>query len=200
MKITIIGASGHGKVAADIAKLRGYDDIMFLDDDLARISCGPYPVVGGTDITVDGDIFIAVGNPKDRRRLSRGRKPVTLIHPSAVVAEDAVIGAGTVIMAGAVINPGAVIGCSCIINTCASVDHDCVLGDFVHVAVGAHVCGTVTVGENAWIGAGSIVINNICICGNCTVGAGAVVVRDIDVPGTYIGVPAKLHKPCDCAD
>lgn len=28
-KLTIIGASGHGKVVADIAKLNGYDEIVF---------------------------------------------------------------------------------------------------------------------------------------------------------------------------
>ena len=32
-KLTIIGASGHGKVVADIASLNGYEEIEFLDDD-----------------------------------------------------------------------------------------------------------------------------------------------------------------------
>lgn len=191
MKITIIGASGHGKVVADIAKLNGYDKIEFLDDDLNLDACGPYPVVGGTNRAVDGDVFVAVGNSRIRRRLSRGRTPVTLIHPAAVVAADAVIGEGTVIMAGAVINPGTIIGRSCIINTCASIDHDCVLENYVHVAVGAHLCGTVTIGENTWIGAGSTVSNNVFICANVLTGVGAVVIKDIREEGTYIGVPAK---------
>ena len=33
MKLTIIGASGHGKVVAEIAALCGYHAIDFLDDD-----------------------------------------------------------------------------------------------------------------------------------------------------------------------
>ena len=82
----------------------------------------------------------------------------------------------------------------CIINTASSVDHDCVLSDFVHVAVGAHLCGTVTIGNATWIGAGATVSNNVNICGECTIGAGAVVVKDIIEPGTYIGVPAKLRR------
>ena len=45
-KIIIIGASGHGKVVADIAKLNGYEEILFLDDDTSKRSCGRNPVVG----------------------------------------------------------------------------------------------------------------------------------------------------------
>lgn len=190
-RLTIIGASGHGKVVADIAGLNGYTDIVFLDDNENSKECGGFKVIGNTKTPVEGDVFIAIGNPQVRKRLSEGRKVVTLIHPHAVIARDAVIGEGTVVMAGAVINPNARIGKGCIINTCSSVDHDCVLGDFCHVAVGAHLCGTVKTGECTWIGAGATVSNNIDICGNCTVGVGCVVVKDIDEPGTYVGVPAK---------
>ena len=41
-KIVIIGASGHGKVVANIAKLNGYDEILFLDDDESKTSCRKY--------------------------------------------------------------------------------------------------------------------------------------------------------------
>lgn len=89
-------------------------------------------------------------------------------------------------------NPGAGIGTGCIVNTSSSVDHDCVIGNYVHVAVGAHLSGTVNVGEGTWIGTGSTISNNVNICGGCMIGAGAVVIKNIDVPGTYIGVPAKM--------
>lgn len=190
-RLTIIGASGHGKVVADIAGLNGYTDIVFLDDDVNAVSCGGYKVVGNTGTPVEGDVFVAIGNPAVRKRLSEGRNVVTLIHPHAVIARDAVIGEGTVIMAGAVINPGAKIGRGCIINTCSSVDHDCVVGDYCHVAVGAHLCGTVSAGESTWIGAGATVSNNVSICPDCMIGAGCVVVKDITEPGTYVGVPAR---------
>ena len=87
------------------------------------------------------------------------------------------------------------IGEGCIINTACSIDHDCKLGNFVHVAVGAHLAGSVTVGERTWVGAGATISNNISICGECMIGAGAVVVKDIAENGTYVGVPAKkrLH-------
>ncbi len=190
-QLTIIGASGHGKVLADIAKHCGYEDIQFLDDDESLAFCGKNPVVGKTDKEVYGDVIVAIGNADIRKRLSNGRKLVTLIHPDAVIADDVVIGPGTVVMAGVVINPGTKIGRGCIINTSSSVDHDCVIGDYSHVSVGAHLCGTVRIGDAVWIGAGATISNNIIVCTRVLVGAGAVVVNDILESGTYIGVPAK---------
>ena len=94
-------------------------------------------------------------------------------------------------MAGAVVNNGAVLETGVIVNTCASVDHDCVIGAYSHVSVGARLAGTVNLGSGSMVGAGATVINNINICADCTVGAGAVVVRDIVKPGIYVGVPAQ---------
>ena len=47
-KLVIIGASGHGKVIADIALKIGYEVIGFLDDaDTLQETCG-FPVLGKT--------------------------------------------------------------------------------------------------------------------------------------------------------
>ncbi len=197
-KLTIIGASGHGKVVADIAKLNGYDEIVFLDDNETIKTCGKYPVVGCSSEVVlhDNDVFVAIGNAGIRKKImeqfSEKTIPV-LIHPNAVIADDVKIGKGTVIMAGVVINAETVIGEGCIINTSSSVDHDCRVGDYVHVAVGSHLCGTVAVGNESWVGAGATVSNNISICASCIIGAGSVIVKDITERGTYMGVPARLN-------
>lgn len=200
-KLVIIGASGHGKVVADIAlKLQKYDEIAFLDDNENVKECMGFPVVGkssGAKHYIDSsDFIVAIGNAKIRKRITEqlktlGATIVTLIHPMAVVGSNVLVESGTVVMAGAVINPDSRVGQGCIINTCASVDHDCKLSDFVHVSVGAHVCGTVEIGQSTWIGAGATVKNNVNICGECMIGAGAVVVKDIEEVGTYVGVPAK---------
>ena len=199
MKLTIIGASGHGKVAADIAKLCGYDELEFLDDDPSVRTCAGIPVTGPSADAYgkENELFVAVGNAAVRQRLmeaGRRKNVSTLIHPNAVIAENSQIGEGSVVMAGAVVNPCAVIGRGVILNTCSSVDHDCRIHDYVHVAVGAHVCGNVEIGKGTWIGAGSTVINNVRICGGCMIGAGAVVIKDIDEPGLYLGVPARKKK------
>lgn len=195
-RLIIIGASGHGKVVADIAVLNGYEEIVFLDNDLAISECAGFRVRGTDSVAaeLDGDLFIAVGNGKIRKHLmdaNSNRHFPILVHPDAVIAKDTVIGDGTVIMAGVVVNPGVRIGRGCIINTCSSVDHDCVIGDFVHISVGSHLSGTVEVGNETWIGAGATVSNNVNICGGCMIGAGAVAIKNIEEKGTYVGVPAK---------
>lgn len=195
-RLAIIGASGHGKVIADIARKNGYKKIVFLDDDENIHECGGYPVIGKSSEagTIDADVIVGIGNADIRKRIQESvpeQKLVTLIHPDAVVADDVVVGEGTVVMAGAVINPGVRIGKGCIINTCSSVDHDGVVGDYVHISVGSHLCGTVSVGSGTWIGAGATVSNNISICSDCMISAGAVIVKNIDSAGTYMGVPAR---------
>lgn len=195
-RLIIIGASGHGKVVADIARLNGYEDIVFLDNNSELSECVEYPVLGPDTMTneLDGEIFIAIGNPDIRKKLmerDQGRTFPMLIHPSSIIAADVMIGEGSVVMAGAVINPGAIIGKGCIVNTSSSIDHDCVISDYCHVSVGVHLAGTVNVGECCWIGAGVTVSNNINICSNVVIGVGAVIVKDIQTEGTYIGIPAK---------
>lgn len=203
-KLIIIGASGHGKVVADIAlHLQKYDEIAFLDNDENVKECMGFPVVGKSSDAEryidEADFIVAIGNAKIRKQVTEqleriGASVATLIHPMAVIGSNVAIGDGSVVMAGAVINPDSTIGKGCIINTCASVDHDCQVGDYVHVSVGAHVCGTVQISESTWIGAGATIKNNVNICGECMIGAGAVVVKNIEEAGTYVGVPARRIK------
>lgn len=200
-RIVFVGASGHGKVCAEIAALNGYADILFLDDDIYVKKCGKYDVYGSTQdvdkfIDINTSFFVSIGNCEHRSRIQneieqKGGKVVTLIHPESIVSSESIIGSGSVVMAGAVINPCATLGKGVIVNTCSSVDHDCNIGDWCHVSVGAHVCGTVCVDSRTWLGAGSVIVNNICISSDCMIGAGAVVVEDIHESGKYIGVPAK---------
>ena len=196
-RLIIIGASGHGRVVANVARLCGYKDIIFLDDNNMISSCAGFPVVGRSDEAPSGAIIVAIGENETRKRLmdfySEREQPV-LIHPSAVIAEDVEIGKGSVIMAGAIINPGVKIGCGVIVNTSSSIDHDCIIGDYCHVSVGARLCGTVVVGGKTMIGAGSTIINNVLIHEGCKIGAGAVVTHDLLELGTYVGIPARILK------
>ncbi len=201
-QIVIIGASGHGKVLADIAKKNGYTDILFLDDNISIKECNGYPVVGTSrDVNQyrDSDFIVAIGNSQVRQRIQNSLEEaemciVTLIHPNAVIGENVSVGKGSVVMAGAVINPCVIIGQGCIINTCASVDHDSEIGSYSQISVGSHIAGTVIIGERTWIGICAAVSNNIKITSDCIIGAGAVVVKDILESDTYIGVPVQKMR------
>ncbi len=199
-RLVIIGASGHGKVVADIARRSGrYRRLLFLDDDPAIGEAASIPVAGDCsragDYLPSSDIFVAVGNAAARRRiterlLKEGARIPALVHPQATVGFGVEIASGTAVMAGAVVNADARVGRGCIINTCASVDHDCIVGDYAHIAVGAHLAGSVCIGEGTWIGAGATVINNVSVDKDITVGAGAVVTKSLHDAGVYVGVPA----------
>ncbi len=200
-RLLIIGASGHGKVVADIAiKMNIWKSIAFLDDnELLKVSLG-LKVVGKTEdafkFIEDADIFVAVGNNAAREKIQKklegkGASIPVLVHPNAVIGSEVELGKGTVVMAGVVINSSTKIGRGCIINTGATLDHDNLIQDYVHISPGAHLAGTVNVFKGSWIGIGSTVSNNVSISSCCIVGAGAVVIRDIIEPGTYVGVPAR---------
>ena len=198
--VVIIGASGHGKVIADIVLKSGDRILGFLDDNplLEKTFIG-FPVLGTVEdykkYLNDAEFVVAIGNASIREKIVKkldGVKWYTAIHPTAVFSKiDVRIGEGTVVMANAVINSGSKIGKHCIINSGAIVEHDNVIEDYVHVSVGAKLAGTVHVGKSTWIGVGASVSNNVEICGECMIGAGAVVVKDVKRAGTYIGLPVK---------
>ncbi len=203
-RLLIIGASGHGKVIADMAYRLGYRHIGFLDDRYCPSGESPYttclgfPVIGNTqDLSRLDDghtgFVIAIGNNAIRKRIDMASPLpwVTLIHPSASIGLGVTLGEGTVVMAGAVINPAATVGRHGIVNTCAVVEHDNVLGNYVHISPNAALGGTVTVGDCTHIGIGASVRQGIHIGSSCTVGAGAVVVKDLPSDGVYVGIPAK---------
>ncbi|SCX77380.1 acetyltransferase [Alkaliphilus peptidifermentans] len=200
-KLIIIGASGHGKVVADIAiKMNKWQSIAFLDDDESIKISMRLEVIGKTANAFtyknEADFFVAIGNNAVREKvqeklIEEGLNVVSLIHPSSVIGTDVEICIGTVVMAGVVINSSSRIGKGCIINTSSSLDHDNVIEGYVHISPGTSLAGTVKVGKGSWLGIGSIVSNNVNICSGCKVGAGAVVVKDITEPGTYVGVPVR---------
>lgn len=200
--VVIIGASGHGKVIADIIVNSDDKVLGFLDDadDVQGKKIIGFPVLGKIadyDNYKDCEFVIAIGNPYVREKISN-ELPVkwyTAIHPTAVISSlDVEIGEGTVIMANAVVNPSAKIGKHCIINTGAIVEHDNILEDYVHLSPNVTLAGIVKVGKSTHIGAGSCTKQVLNIASNCVIGAGSVIVKDITESGTYVGVPARKIK------
>jgi len=98
-------------------------------------------------------------------------------------------------MAGAVLNPDVSVGAGGIINTGACVDHDCRLGEGVHVCPGVSLAGNVVVGDRAWVGIGSCVRQGVHIGRDVVVGAGATVITDIADGLTVGGTPARPLTP-----
>lgn len=200
-KVVIIGASGHGKVIADIILKSGDEVVGFLDDnpELKNGFIG-FPVLGRVKDAPkfkEYKFVIAIGNADIRERIADefALNWYTAIHPTAVISSIGVeIGEGTVVMANATINSDAKIGRHCIINTGAIVEHDNIIEDLAHVSVGTKLAGNVTVGRKAWVGIGSQIIQGKKIGNETMIGAGAVVINDISSKRTAVGCPAKDIK------
>ena len=199
----IFGAGGHGKVVADAARSAGIVVAWAIDD---RVGIGDLlccPVIDTTNPEwrkLDRFNFIvAVGDNAARGRIVehlrlKGGRPMSVVHPSAVVAPSVRLGAGTLVCAGAVVNPDSEIGENVIINTCASVDHDCVVGANVHLCPGVRLAGGVAVGAGSMIGLGSVVLPGLVIGEDCVVGAGSVVNRSLPPQVVAFGNPARIRR------
>ena len=197
--IYLIGAGGHAKVILALLEAQGRKCLGIYDDNEQHhgTTLLGVPVIGAVKEIPDRcDILaiIAIGDNAVRKRIAESFRNIrwaTLVHPHSWVHCSVKIDEGSVIFAGAVIQPDTHIGKHTIINTSASVDHDCRIGDFCHIAPGCHLAGGVHINNLTFIGVGSAVIPNISIASNTVVGAGASVVNDVIYSGTYIGVPAR---------
>lgn len=115
----------------------------------------------------------------------------TIIHGASYFATTATSGDGCHVLAHATVCANANLGRSVIVNTAASVDHDCVIGDAVHIAPGARLAGEVIVEPFAFIGTGAIVLPRVRIGEGAIVGAGAVITKDVPSGMTFAGNPAR---------
>ncbi|KHD23491.1 acetyltransferase [Vibrio caribbeanicus] len=199
----ILGASGHGKVVAEIAELNGYQNITFFDDRWPSLtSVEHWDVSGDTAalLAVSSEydvVVVAIGHnatrcAKQRELTAAGANFDVLAHPCAVISKYANIKAGTVVMANAVVNPFSHVGASCIINTSSVVEHDCRLAEGVHISPNASLAGGVEVGENSWIGIGSQVKQLVVIGRDAVIGAGSTVISHIPDFQTVVGSPAHM--------
>ncbi len=203
-QLAIVGASGHGKVVADLAEILGYEVAFF--DDIYPVKCfvEHWKVIGSfTDLLrykhFKGEVVVAIGDNNIRysfyqQLVQTGFKIATLIHPSSVVSQYAYVGEGSVILANAVVNAFAQVGEYCIINTSTIVEHDCIIGNAVHLSPNVALAGSTTVKDFAWLGIGSVTRQLSTIGKNAIIGANATVVNDISENSTVVGSPAVAIK------
>jgi sugar O-acyltransferase (sialic acid O-acetyltransferase NeuD family) len=208
--IIVVGAGGHASVVADAILVSGSNIIGFTDSDPCRHGASLYGLsVLGDDEQVlsryqPDNLMLANGiggiRTTERRRMVQTRlqdsgwRFVTVCHPSAIVSPRANIAESVQLFAGSIVQIGAVIGAGSIVNTGAVVEHDCDIGEYVHVAPGALLCGNVKVGEHSHVGAGAVVRQGVQLGPNTIVGAGAVVVENFS--GCLLtGIPARPAGP-----
>lgn len=208
--VAIIGYSGHAYVIIDIFLNAGRIVTAYCDSE-QKLS-NPYHLnyLGKENEAIEllkkYDFFPCVAHNGIREKIYRQLSehigsPINAIHPSAVISGSVIMGDGVMIAANATLNPLVELGRGVICNTSSSIDHECVIGDFTHIAPGAVLCGNVKVGRSTFVGANAVVRQGIRIGDNVTIGAGTVIVKDIPDNTTVIGNPQRIlvKKPASLA-
>ena len=206
------GSAGHAKVLAELIVLKGGKVIAIFDNSSVPSALKDVPMYVGKEgfhswvESQGGDIgeiagLVAIGGNRGHDRLAiqdvfhrYGLNVPTICHPNAVVSQTAQLGFGTQVLALANIAADAQLGRACIVNHRASVDHECKLGNGVHLAPGATLCGCVSESDNVFIGAGAIILPRLTIGANSIIGAGAVVTKNVSKGEVVIGNPARPLK------
>jgi len=199
--IWLFGAGGHARSVHEVLRAGGHRLVGVIDPFTRLKTFGGAPVHATLPAIRPIAAALGLGDNGLRARVMEhiledtpsAQFPV-LVHPTASVAEDAVLGPGTVVFAGAIVGAGVHTGCACVINTLAGVDHDGRLGNFVSLAPGALVGGAVTLGNGAFLGMRATVLPGRQIAADVIIGACALVTRDLSEPGGYWGTPARLQK------
>jgi sugar O-acyltransferase (sialic acid O-acetyltransferase NeuD family) len=211
--LVIFGASGHAKVAIDVAHRQDMAVLgVVAPDTLHKSHFMGYPVLGHAESNfpppeADFQGFVAVGDNALRGRIVenlRARFPhlsfATLVHPTAVLGQGVVLGEGSLVLAQAVLQADAQVGCFALCQVNSSLDHEGILGDFASLAPGVRTGGNVRIGEFSAIGIGAILLHQRQIGVHTVIGAGALVTRDIPDYCVAYGVPAKVIRPREAGE
>ena len=205
-KILLVGGGGHCKSVIDsLLELRQFSKLGIIDkiekkankfwDSVYRMR-RRFAQLFNAGYTYAFVTVGSIGNPNLRIKLLSqineiGFEIPAIIDPTAIVSRHANIGKGVYVGKNAVINSGTVINQGAIINSGAIIEHDCKVGEFVHVASGAVLCGEVQIGNNTHIGAGSVIKQQVKIGANSIIGMGSVVLKDIKANIVAYGNPCK---------
>ena len=199
LNIVIVGAGGHGRSVANVAKSSGYSVVAYGDDEKAGGDIFGDPIVSMEDCLIrygDARFAIAIGDNAIREKVRSeleselvGCKFPSLIHKSAVIGVGAVIGSGSVIMPLVNVGPNTIVGDFCILNSSASVDHDCEIEDYASVGPGALCGGGVRIGVRASVSMGAVVNLGVRIGNDTVIGANSYVHRSIAPRTVAYGTP-----------
>jgi len=208
-KLIIWGATGQSIVLKELLN-REYDLVALFDNDKKVTS--PFdniPIFYKTNGFLkwfkeqkETFYFIcAIGGDNGRARVKisqflkkYGLKEISAIHKKSLLADDIKMGNSVQIMLGACIATRCKIDSYVVINTSASIDHECVIKKGCHIGPGAKLAGKIIVDEYTFIGIGAVILPNIHIGKGCIVGAGSIVTKNIPDYHIVYGNPAKLVR------
>ncbi len=204
-QLVIIGAGGMGRTLYDLARESigfGTDYIIkgFIDDNtLALDGYENYPLILGTIrdyMPSMDDIFVCSIGGAARRKciediLSKGGSFLTMIHKTARIGTNVVIGAGTIVGAFTAIGADAKIGKFNLIQSQTIIGHDSRIGDWNRIDTHVTLVGGTIVEDETDIHTAAMISHNVTIESNSRVAACSFVIRRVKSGTTVMGNPAK---------
>lgn len=203
--LIIIGASGYGRevynsAIESIGYMEEFEVKGFIDDNLKALDgLDGYPPILGTIkdyLPQQGDVFVcAIGSVLIRKKVSesileRGGAFFTLIHKTAYISKNVVLGKGCMLLAGARIHCDVRIGDYVIVQPFAIIGHDCVIGNWCLINTYSDLGGGSKLGEGVTLQINSFVMPQAVVGDYATIGAGSVTIRRVKAGQTVFGVPA----------
>jgi sugar O-acyltransferase (sialic acid O-acetyltransferase NeuD family) len=125
------------------------------------------------------------------RLAARGARFLTLVHPTAIVADTAAIGAGTVICPYGVVSDAVRLGRFVLVNYHASLGHDAEAGDFAVLSPYATLGGGARIADDVFLALHVAVGPGVTVGARSSVAAGAVALHDAPVDSLVFGIPAR---------
>ncbi len=173
----------------------------FIDDNLAALDnliCDAeiLSAIDSYEIDPDDEFVCCIGNSRIRKGVieslkQRGAEFVTIIHPTAVVADSSRMGEAVIVYPYALISDNAVVHDGCIINMYSSVAHDSVLGEYCTISAHCDVTGMCTLGDRVFMGSGSNIVPGTKIGNDVFICAGSTVMTNLKDGIKVFGTPAK---------
>ncbi len=204
-QVFVFGSGGHSKSLVSALIRLGQDEsgIVLVDDNPSLGKNVPNVIpesVACSDVSkqVSKNFCGFVGTDLKIRKVKilkledLGIKFSGFITGSTISGYNSSIHATTQVFESTYVGPSAIIGKHCVINTRSTIEHECEVGDFSHISVGAVLLGNSKVGSHVFIGAGAIVLPGVIVGDGATVGAGAVVTENVEADATVAGNPARV--------
>lgn len=191
----LIGNGGHAREV--LAQMKSPLMIRFVDDSYWTKEPNTLPL---SQFNPDQyEVMIAVGDSKTRfdiaQKLPSETKYFSFIHPTALLLDDSIsIGEGSFIGAYSVLTTNIKIGKHALLNRAVHIGHDTIIGSYFSAMPGAIVSGNVTIYDCVYLGTNSSIREKLTIHSLSTIGLNSGIVKSIEIPGTYIGTPAKLKQ------
>ena len=210
MVLGIYGYGGHGLEVEELARVinlkeNRWEKIIFVDD--AKDKIDNEKIFSFEDIISkyspkDIEFMTGIGEPVIREKLYNKVKEkdycfAILVHPSASVAESAVLEEGTMVAHNAFVSIKAHLFTNALVQPLACVHHECSVGRNSVVSTSAVMGGNSSLGYNSFIGLGATVKQGISVGNGSVVGMGAVVIKNVSDRVMVVGNPARAIKMGD---